>query len=319
MVHGMILRTVFFTALILLAVMHGASAGCAVTPVAVLSAADVAHFVTVPAAVNGRAVTMILDTGADAALVTPDAAEALRLPLDPARLTRIEGTGGSAGIAPHVILDTLALGALRVDGLSAPVGDLPAAPRMVPPVAGLIGADLLARFDWEFDLPHRRLVLHTVADTRGPGPACADAMLPSWSGETDALALIRSGDRLLAEVRLDGQPATALIDTGARSIVVSRRVAARVGVGPEALAADPGGITGGVDLNETAFHWHRFRSLQIGGETIRTPVLTVSRVADQAGILLGSPYFATRRVWLSYATNRMFVQAAAPPPARKAP
>ena len=61
-------------------------------------------------------------------------------------------------------------------------------------------------------------------------------------------------------------------------------------------------------MRDVAFHWHRFSTLQLGGETIRNPVLTVSPLSEQADMLLGEPYFATRRVWLSYATGRMFVQ-----------
>ncbi|MBV8400166.1 MAG: hypothetical protein JOZ17_15715, partial [Acetobacteraceae bacterium] len=58
------------------------------------------------------------------------------------------------------------------------------------------------------------------------------------------------------------------------------------------------------------YHWHRFASLQIGREVIRNPVLTVSPLQEEADLLLGSPFFATRRVWLSYASGRMYVQPA---------
>ncbi len=90
------------------------------------------------------------------------------------------------------------------------------------------------------------------------------------------MALQRSGDRLIAAARIDDHPVSALIDTGARSIVVSAATASRLGAGPDRLAADAGGITGGVDMRDVAFHWHRFASMQLGSETIRNPVLTVS-------------------------------------------
>ncbi len=285
-----------------------ARAGCAVTPLATLPVRTLAHFLTLAAVIDGRPVSLVMDTGADSELVTPDAAERLQLPLDPDQFTDIVGTGGAAGMSPHVLIRRLALGSLAVERLSAPVGALPAVPRMVPEVAGLLGADLLSRFDLDLDLPERRLTLYAVAETPQAGPPCAEAVLPPWTGDFDTLALQRSGDRLIASARIDGHPVSALIDTGARSIIVSAAAARRLGVGPDRLAADAGGITGGVDLRDVTFHWHRFASLELGGETIRNPVLTVSPLSEQTDMLLGEPYFATRRVWLSYATGRMFVQ-----------
>ncbi|MBV9655152.1 MAG: aspartyl protease family protein [Acetobacteraceae bacterium] len=288
-----------------------ARAGCAVTPLASLPIADTAHFLTLSGAIDGQAVSLLMDTGADTALITPEAAGRLNLAADPARVTQIIGTGGPAGISPHVLIGRLALGALAVEHLSAPLGALPAVPRVLPPVAGLLGADLLSRFDLDLDLPGRRMTLYAVAEAGSGGVPCATAVLPPWTGPFDTVALRRLGDRLIAPVRIDGEPASALIDTGARSILVSTQAASRLGVGPDQLATDAGGITGGVDLRDVSFHWHRFATLQIGTETIRNPVLTVSAFSEQADMLLGAPFFATRRVWLSYATGRMFIQRAA--------
>ncbi len=283
-------------------------AGCGVTPLATLPVENTADFVTLAAAIDGRPVSLVMDTGADSELITPEAAERLQLAVDPARVTPILGTGGPAGVSPHVLIRRLTLGTLAFGSLSAPLGYLPAVPRMVPPVAGLLGADLLSRFDIDLDLPGRRMTLYAVADTPGEGAGCADVSLPPWTGPFETVRLRRSGDRLIASARINGHPESALIDTGARSIIVGTVAAGRLGAGPDRLATESGGITGGVDMREVSFHWHRFASLQLGSETVPNPVLTVSALSEDTDMLLGAPYFATRRVWLSYATGRMFVR-----------
>lgn len=279
------------------AVSRGAAAACDVQTVAELTLRDVAGFLSVSVSIDGVPASLLLDTGAEAGLITPDAALRLGLPLDPTRQTRIEGTGGAGEVIPHVVLPGLAIGNLTVPAHSVPVGPLPAVPRITPPVAGLLGADILAGFDVEIDARRGRFALHRVTG------ACA-ALVP-WAHET--VPLRRSGDRLVVGAVLDGHPLDALLDTGALSVVLDTAAAERLGVSAAALARDPGGVSGGVDMREMVFHWHRFASLAIGDVVIRDPVITVTPVREQTPMLLGASWFATRHVWLSYATGRMFV------------
>ncbi|MBO0712445.1 MAG: retropepsin-like domain-containing protein, partial [Acetobacteraceae bacterium] len=168
-------------------------------------------------------------------------------------------------------------------------------PRIDPPVAGLLGADVLAGFDVEIDGPGKRLALHE------PGAGC----VPPWPSES--VPLRRTGDRLSVTARLDGRPVEALIDTGSLSVVLDIEAALGFGVGRAALARDPGGISGGVDMREATYHWHRFASLAVGPVVTRNPVMTVTGIGEQAPMLLGASWFAPRRVWLSFATRRMFI------------
>jgi predicted aspartyl protease len=274
-----------------------ASAACEVETVAEARLRDVAGFLTIQAAIDGAPASLLLDTGAEAGLVTPEAAFRLRLPVDPGRRTQIQGTGGAGGVIPHVVLSGVTIGDLGLPPRSVPVGPLPAVPRTTPPVAGLLGADVLAGFDVEIDVRHGRFALHRVSGT------CAAPV--RWAH--DVVPLRRSGDRLVAGARLDGHELDALLDTGALSVVLDTGTALGLGVSAEALARDPGGISGGVDMREVPFHWHRFASLAIGGVTIRNPVITVTAVREATPLLLGASWFAGRHVWLSYATGRMFV------------
>ncbi len=280
-----------------LAAAHPAHAACNARTVAELPLRSSAGFLTVTATVNGEPVSFLLDTGAEAGLVTPEAATSLGLPLDPDRRTRVEGTGGSGAVEPHVVLGAVVLGNIALPARSVPVGPLPAIPRIVPPVVGLLGADALAGFDVEIDVRRNRLTLYEIyGDCDDPAP---------WPHAT--VPLRRVGDRLTVMTALDGKPFEALIDTGALSIVVDPSAAGNVGVTAERLARDPGGISGGVDMREVPFHWHRFASFSVGEATLRDPVLTVTSVQEPTPILLGAHWFVSHRVWLSYATGRMLI------------
>lgn len=265
-------------------------------------------FINMPVGIGGRAASMLIDTGSDAGLFTELGADRLRLARDSSQRTVMQGTGGTGRTVPNVFYPDLIIGALRLQGGSMPVGGLPGMPVVTPPVAGLIGADVLAQFDVEFDLPQRRIVFWQI---RSLSLLCSPP--PVWEGVFDTIPLERHGNRLTVAAKLDGSTITALVDSGARSRILSRRAAARLGVDADRLDGDPGGITAGVDMHETSYHWHRFKTLTIGGETQKRPVLTVAPLDEQADLLLGADWFATHDVWISYSTNQMFVRARGQP------
>ena len=268
-------------------------------------------FISLPVTIGGQQVSMLLDTGSDNGLLTVAGASRLGLGRDPGRRVVLEGTGGVGRAAGSARYPGLSIGGLRLPGGILPVGTLPGLPVVTPPVAGLLGADLLARFDVELDLPRRRIGFWAI---EAGSLACAPP--PGWSPPFDSIPLTRVGDRMMLAGRLDGQPITVLLDSGARSRILSVRAAARLGVGPDRLGVDPGGVTAGIDLHESVYHWHRFRSLTIGDETIDRPVLTVAPLDERVDLLLGADWFATRDVWISWATNRLFVRREAGPVGR---
>ncbi|WP_419727821.1 aspartyl protease family protein [Lichenicola sp.] len=260
-------------------------------------------FINMPVMIGGRPVTMLVDTGSDAGLFTALGAARLGLHRDGSRQTVMQGTGGVGRTVPNVRYLDLVIGALRLGGGSMPAGGLPGMPIVTPPVVGLLGADVLSRFDVEFDLPRHRISFWSI-----PSDAATCAFPNGWGGSFDTIPLTRQGSRLTFTAILDGQPISVLVDTGARSRILSRQAAIRLGVDPEMLDGDPGGITAGVDLHEASYHWHRFSRLVIGSETQRHPVLTVAPLDEPVDLLLGADWFADRDVLISYATNRMFVR-----------
>jgi predicted aspartyl protease len=268
-------------------------------------------FLSAPVTVAGRTVSFIVDTGSEGSMISPWLARFLRLEQDPRALTHVSGTGGSAGIVPNVIVPGLRVGDAGFGPVSMPLGFLPSRPNITPPVEGLLGGDVLAHDVLEMDAPQGRVAMWTAP---GKIPASCDLLPPEIAGvRWQELKGEERGHRIVLRVRLDGHELTALLDSGARSRIVSRRAAEAVGVTDAQLDVDPGGTTAGVDGRESVYRWHRFHSLTIGNETEKSPVLTVAPVSEEdVDMLLGSDWFATHHVWVFYRQGRIFAAKTAP-------
>ena len=190
---------------------------------------------------------MKIDTGAAVSVITPELARAARLTPVAARAGAFRSlTATSAppvATAQHVQFGSLAVGGaipLRVLSFSDSRGVL---------LGALIGQDLLDGYDYDFDLPHARLVPYRTAN-------CAAIDVP-WPDTYTTVALTRgaangydpsvvafatmAGLRLAASVpvELDGYTVDALFDTGAVGSLLSRAGARAAGVTGAQIAADP--------------------------------------------------------------------------------
>ena len=243
---------------------------------------------TIPAALAGQPVTFILDTGAQAMLITPEAAATLTLPL--AGLTRIYGTGGSQQ-ARLVRLPGLRLGGAPMPDLTAPVAPLPLDFHTVPPFAGLLGAALLARFDLELDAPAHRVTLW-APDTCEP------------PGTTLPVEVSRAGEPFL-QVRVNGQPLLALIDTGSRATLLDQRAARRLGLSAPISANTARGVDGERQSLE-----HTTIRLAMGPlHETDTPVSISPLQLEHGDMLLGMDVLARRPFFLAYSRQRLTLGA----------
>lgn len=276
---------------------------CDAPPVATLAVRDTAGVLTVAARLGGRDVAMVLDTGSEGGLVTPEAARLL--PVDagtaaPPTALQMYGANGGRRLARMVAVPDLGLGPLHVALAAVAVSRLPFQPMLHPPIAGLIGADLLSHFDLDLDVAGGTALLYA--------PGCAEpAQRPGWHA-AHAVRLLRVGDRLVGPAMLDGHSVSALVDTGARGRVVGLATALALGIDEAELGADSGGTASGFGAQPGFYRWHRFRSFTFAGRTERAVTLTVSRLDDVADMLLGADWFAAHRVWISWSQATMWVR-----------
>ncbi len=276
-----------------------AQAACTAAPGTELPLTLRHRFLLVPASLDGGQTMLVVDTGAEATTVTPETAAGLHLASEPSR-TMLLGVGGAVLSGGTVRLHRLVLGRLHVDGLSPDVGRLPRLHGAGLPVGGLLGLDVLGGYDIALDLPRRSMTLYAV-------PSCPGFVPPDYSA-ADGEELRRTRGRLLViAVRIDGHPVRALLDTGARTSLLERDAAARLGVTGEALARDQVMRGSGIGAQAVALRRHRFGEVRVGGVAVRNMEVDIGPLpVPGVDMLLGADWLAGHVVWISRAAGRLF-------------
>lgn len=261
----------------------------------------------VPMTVKGWPVTALLDTGAESTLVSETLLPALGLPIDPRRQTFQMGATGRTASRPIAFLPQLRLGSLQIPshqvgvvnrpGMLAPDGN---APQLI------LGGDILGTHDLDIDLPSRRVTLR-------PGQRCQveAAGFPVPVYELPMQVIRR---RIVAAVTVNGRPATAVLDTGANIVHLSRDSAARLGVTEAEIAAAPQRQVRGINNESLGFSMIRLASLGIGPER-HSGVPAVVGEPLIADLVIGTPWLLNRRLFVSYASGTLFVAVPAGMPA----
>ncbi len=267
-------------------------------------------------AIDGHQVTMLVDTGAEFSIVSRPAARALHLPRDQHETVQLNGIGGAMTVSHPVEARTLGFGAITLHhrALAVVPGNQGVFAKFPwHEVGGILGLDVLARYDLDLDLPHRRIRLLAPRNCPAGGPP--------WPGPAAAPPPVRSAQllrNLVFEVRLDGHPVPAIIDSGAGAVVVSLAAARRVGVTAAVLRSARTIYVQGGNKSDVAARFHRFRQLAIGGLVFNRPMLPVMAFGGTApgiapGVLVGETLLRHHRVFISYAARRVFI---APAPSR---
>ena len=261
-------------------------AHAACTRIADLPLREIQGYPVVTGSIAGQPVSFVVDTGAEGMLIEPAAAERLQLPLR--GMARIQGTGGSQD-ARVVLLPGLRLGDAAMPAQLAPVMALPITITTTPPLAGLLGASLLSRFDLDLDVPGNRLSLFLPGDC----PTPPGTILP--------LDVSRAGEPFIA-VRVNGQRLRAEIDTGSRATLLTTQAARRLGLDIPTSANTAAGIDG-----QRLPVGHVRVCLALGdGPDADTPV-SIAPLQLDADMLLGFDQLRRQRVWLGYARREVSV------------
>jgi predicted aspartyl protease len=261
----------------------------------------------VRAVILGAPVMLLVDTGAERTLLTEAAVDRLHLPRDYQHATRTYGIGSPTATWDALLPDGLTLGGTRFPADSITVGRFSIVRVAGEAADGLLGADVLLASDIDLDIAHRRLTLYR--DRR----SCPEAG-PPWNEPYVELAgTVTRNHRLLVPFDLDGVAGMGVLDTGAQLSSISVRMAQRLGLAEEVLAVDRTVMAHGAAPDQIAVPIHRFRELRIGPTVMHWPTLPVVPMTDGMGdALVGVDFLRGRRVWVSFASNRVFVTPLAP-------
>ncbi len=257
--------------------------------------------------INDVPQTFMIDTGGARSVIERRSALAMGL-MHKISSVVVQDVAGQRSV-DVVGVDRLRIGEFTFDDQQLLIGD-------GLPIDGIIGLDILARFDLDIDEPHGRMSVYRHGLCKGVSPNIGAPML-----EMEAIRGIRDAKDpftgtapfLMVAAKLNGVYSLAMLDTGALGgSIVSQRFADAAGVTNDKLGGDTQIPTKGLGPRINLAR-HRFEALDIGGELFERPYLLVSPDPDaRFPMVLGHDYFLTHRVWFNFASDRVFSVPAQP-------
>lgn len=270
-------------------------------------------YAVVPVTIGGKeGLPFVLDTAAGRSVLTPWARDTLGL---------TEGdTVTVAGASGQATYQTLRLDALEIGGqvvrdlAGLPVVDLTRLEQSDIRYAGILGNDVLRRFDVMYDLPDRRLRLYPIgpdSTTAVPGLDALERLpfrpVPVYGG----------GGFVQLPLAVGTGTAEAVLDTGAPQSIFNWRAAALDGLTKETARRRAEGTRGLTFREQTDTYLYTFEDVQAGPVRLAPrevrvadlPVFQRLRLADRPAIILGNDLLADRRVVIAYSTGSLYVSA----------
>jgi tetratricopeptide (TPR) repeat protein len=187
--------------------------------------------------------------------------------------------------------------------------------RPIPGVDFVLGDDFFNLVDMEFDYPKGVIRLFQPQDCKG-------VSLAYWDRNAHELAM-EDEKKIVLPITVNGRAATALLDSGASSSVVSVPFAEKLGITPRSEGVLPSGCQSGFGADYVRAWVARFDTVTIGNETIRDPRLQISDYMPELTytrnappeVILGTDFLkahrvfvsrSQRKVWFTYAGGQVF-------------
>ncbi|MBB6252464.1 aspartyl protease family protein [Nitrospirillum iridis] len=315
----------------LLATPGGAETKCQFAKVANLPIKMEGNQPLVEGSVNGHPVQFLIDTGSFATLLFSDAAEKLGLHLTAIQGATVFGVGGESQVM-MTSLDTLTLDQASVHNLRLMVTGTHKSKKDDPvKIAGVIGEDILRRFDVEMDFAHEQIFLYEARD-------CDDVDLLPWTGAytvVDFPPVSTTHTHISPQILINGETVRGDLDSGAYYSTLTKEKAASLGITPESPGVTSGGSAWGIGARQEAVWVGKFDSFTIGDETIRHPKLrfgdifkhatvtwTGSRLPSQVletQMLLGADFLRAHHVLIAHSQNKLYLSYIGGPVFQTAP
>jgi predicted aspartyl protease len=257
--------------------------------------------VVIPASANGKPLMLGIDTGGYGSSLTKAGIGRLGLPYAAKLGAIIHAIGGAWVSEGNVRLDQFRIGDLALNGVFLP--------EMVafPGVDGLIGPDILGRYDVELDFGGKSVSLFK------PHP-CSDHAVYWASAYAVIPFTLTDNGHVRVPVALDGRNMDAVLDTGAGISVMSLRDANRVfdltPVSAGIEAANP--VSGTLWHDRVNAYAYTFKALAIGGMTISSPRVELLDGRnflgkDFATLVLGNDVLSHFHLYIAYRQRKLYV------------
>jgi hypothetical protein len=257
----------------------------------------------VPVTIDGVDAPFLLDTGAERSMIFQTAAAALGVPRDQWASTTTEGIGGIVNL-PNADPRSLALGGLPLRRHTiAADNTLTVAQSDSRTISGLLGQDFLSPYDVEIDGPRNVMRLFSAG-------ACLQASSLPWTEPREAIRARRLFRNILViPVVVDGRVLQAEIDSGAGASAVTAPGVFKLGLTNAATRGDLARQASGIGGGRVPMRLHRFARVEVGGQQFDGQALWLGQIhlIRSVDLLLGADWLRDRRVWLSFATDTVFV------------
>ncbi len=295
---------------------HADVAACKMIQIADLPVRMVRNHLVVDAAIDGKKIGAMVDTGAALTLILRPATAWLGLERRETRGYQLFGVGGPTKVE-SALIDEFKIGnASRKNWRMFVAGER----EFGDDIAVILGEDFFAQIDVEFDLAHNVVRLFKPID-------CEGVSLAYWTADEPREAVIEaiydSQPQILLTVQVNGQPVKAMLDSGASTSILTMADAARAGITPQAtgVVAIPSGSGMGTKTVDT---WvGPFDTVIIGSEIIRhthirfgdlykdmTYISIGSRlmksVEQDQPMLIGADFLRSHRVLVSHSQRKMY-------------
>ena len=290
----------------------------------------------VEAMIGDKPVTLLVDTGSPFSMITRQTTRELNLTVGPASIagglgrTEVRNVAGQRS-DQQAKLPSITLGRLRQEGVYFFVdpSDRGTGPGSFD---GILGADLLANVDADFDFAAKKLNLISQNHCDGKVVYWAAPKLATIPFRYDRSA------HITFPIRLDDKRVTAMLDTGAYNTALNLNVARR-SFNFDANAPDVekiGQLQGSYAAN---VYRKKFKTITLDGVVVNNPVIDLlpdmtsrpSAAAPDAGslirntdanlpdVILGMNVLSKLHVYVAYKEAKLYITAAGSSPAAPAP
>lgn len=284
-----------------------AGATCTLTSITTVPLTIAGSRLYVPVSMNETQGLFLVDTGSELTMLSSAFAAQSHVGLDRhAGQKTIEGVGGRETLPVNMAH------ARRIDVGKISFNDWEFAV-LAPEAGGLggiehdgvLGMDFLHYFDVEIDLAAETLTVWRLTDCK--------EIHPEWQGDYDAIPLKHTArQKVTIPIFIDNAFLDVVFDTGSPGAWITHDAAARAGATDAMLAKDGEAGAGGLGGHVPAVR-HRFQLLLVGSGQFPNPAITVENETgrrEYADGLVGWRFLNARKIWISYATDTLFVQPA---------
>jgi tetratricopeptide (TPR) repeat protein/predicted aspartyl protease len=174
-----------------------------------------------------------------------------------------------------------------------------------PGTVGILGRNVIATRDVEFDLANRRISLF---EPQG----CGSRPLAYWDTSkpysmADIHSTSTSLDGFIITVMINGHPMRALIDSGADLSVLKLRAAEEAGITPDSPGATPAGRATGVSGVGYQTWIAPVASFKLGDEEVKDTRLRIGGLkSEQVDMLLGADFLLSHRIYIAKSQNKIY-------------